>query len=415
MTSQQGPTTVQTVAIYLMENGVQTYAWGTTDQIARITGRPNPDGRPMAELWMGSHPRLPSTVVLRDDRRLSLESMIEAHSDYCLGPGVIKRFGSRLPFLFKVLSAAQGLSIQVHPNLAQAKEGFAGEEAAGVPLEAPHRNYKDQSHKPEVLLAITPFWALSGFRAVEDIAADLSLLSEPELRDLLCADGLEAFYRKTMSVDLRTVEALIEKAERIDAYRPSRFDWIVELARQFPQDRGVLAPLYLNCVELNPGEALFLESGLLHAYLRGTGIELMANSDNVLRGGCTVKHVDLPELLSIVRFETTRDPRFSGAVENLACGRCRAFCPPVEEFALREIEADGECMLPSFDGPAIVFCLGGSVECSVDGGLRAPREVPGFERLTLQHGQSVFVAGAVDSLRVEGAATLYLATVGNVA
>ncbi|MFW5843325.1 MAG: mannose-6-phosphate isomerase, class I [Spirochaetota bacterium] len=439
-----------------MRNGIQHYAWGSTTDIPRLTGIPNPDDEPMAELWMGDHPRLPSRLWSGPPgnggppsgiREQGLGAFLETYPRFALGETVRERFGTRLPFLFKLLSAAKGLSIQVHPSRSQAVEGYEREEAAGVPLDAPYRNYKDRNHKPEILLAVTPFWALSGFRKPEEIVEDFRGIEGPgDLVSRLENGDLESFYRTLMAPTADTAAAggesgssgilrrVLEYARtRVgDGGRVSspeapvpgpdcRFSWVLELNRQFPEDLGALAPLYLNCLYLVPGEALFLESGLLHAYLRGTGIELMANSDNVLRGGCTVKHVDLPELLRIVRFEATENPRFPGVRRELPGAVVTTFAPPVEEFALQKLEIAGGYTFEKGNTPAILFGLRGEIDCRGTAGDSAgnpaagrsvdpPRAFPGEESVTLAPGESVFVPAAVGGLTLSGSGEAYLAS-----
>ena len=430
------------VALYRMINGIQEYAWGSRQEIPRLTGIPNPEDKPMAELWMGDHPGRPSRVV-SEGKEIELGEFISRHPTNALGPQVQARFGIRLPFLFKLLSAEKGLSIQVHPSRSQAEEGYRRENDNGIPRDAPYRNYKDRNHKPEVLHAVTPFWALSGFREPERIAADFRRIDGGRaLAEHLDDRNLEGFYRALMSTqdprllssalavareEVRGAPAPLEETgpqaaahrlaapgdfgepktatgPELSAEAMNRFFWVLELNRQFPKDLGALAPLYLNCIHLAPGEALFLESGLLHAYLRGTGIELMANSDNVLRGGCTVKHVDVPELLRIVRFEPTEDPRFSGDVETFPGGRVTLFDPPVEEFRLIRLELSEEYTFEKGPGPAILFVLEGKVSCL--------EELSGDAGITVESapGESLFIPASVERLTIRGPGRAFIAT-----
>jgi mannose-6-phosphate isomerase len=420
------------MALYRMRNGVQHYAWGSPTEITRLTGIPNPDGEPMAELWMGDHPRLPSSIV-SGSRVVELGEFLEHYPSYALGETAAKRSGSRLPFLFKLLSAAEGLSIQVHPSRSQASEGYDREEAAGIPPDASNRNYKDRNHKPEILLAVTPFWALSGFRDPRAIAEDFRHVEGADSLVGRLEDGdLEGFYRKLISPGRgdtterkRIFEGALQYAGRnAESNAGSRFSWVVELNRQFPEDMGALAPLYLNCLHLDPGEALFLESGLLHAYLQGTGVELMANSDNVLRGGCTVKHVDITELLRVLRFESTDEPRFPGKRRLLPGAVATTFSPPVDEFVLEKIELSGEHSFEKGPGPAILFVLRGSLICRgatgdsagrENGGsdgepaVAPPADCPGEDTVALSSGESVFVPAATGGLTLSGSCEAYVA------
>ena len=305
-----------TLGVLPLIGGVQHYAWGDDTFIPRLLGSLNESGEPFAEYWMGAHPQLPSQVGQGDHQR-SLDRLIEAAPEALLGADVASRFSRRLPYLFKVLSAAQPLSIQAHPSLAQAEAGFERENAAGVPLDAPHRNYRDANHKPELIVAVTDFWGLCGFRPMEDLRAILA--ATPEFAPLAGDfDGtpasLQRLYAAFMEADQADVDAVLgplcERLEKENDERPLRKTdpayWILRAHRTFSReghhDRGILSVALLNLVHLRPGEALFLPAGLLHAYLEGTGIELMANSNNVLRGGLTPKHVDVPELLQTVTF-----------------------------------------------------------------------------------------------------------------
>ncbi len=410
-----------------MQSGIQHYAWGSRTEIPRLTGIPNPDGEPVAELWMGDHPRLPSSIRC-GGREIDLGDFLENHPSYALGETVAARSGSRLPFLFKLLSAAGGLSIQVHPSRSQAVDGYDREEAAGIPLDAPNRNYKDSNHKPEILLAVTPFWALSGFRDPQAIAEDFRHIEGADSLVARLEEGdLEAFYRELMapagegtSDGARILDGGLEYARRTPG---SRFSWVIELDRQFPEDMGVLAPLYLNCLHLDPGEAIFLESGLLHAYLQGTGVELMANSDNVLRGGCTVKHVDLPELLRVLRFEATDNPRFPGKREDFPGAAVTTFAPPVDEFVLEKLELSGEYSFDKGAVPAILFVLRGRVTCrdttgdstadhsgaAAEPAEERPANCSGEDTVALSSGESAFVPAATRRLTLSGACEAYVA------
>lgn len=319
---------------------VMHYPWGSIDGAAKLFGQKVEGAEPVAELWYGAHAKAPSEIPSRwtDGECRDLRCLLQAKATSVLGEELTAQFGSELPFLLKVLSAANGLSIQAHPSLEQAEEGYRRENLQGIAVDAANRNYRDPNHKPECMLAAERFWALSGFRPPDEIADDMAHLVErtelPLAKALLAALGtepnsrrLEDFYRLLLSADehrvLEFVNRVVELARARtatyvfqdsaaneglpDAEPPEdsrlwRWYWIAELARQFPGDSGVVAPLYLNVLRLEAGQALFMTSGILHAYLRGTGYEIMANSDNVLRAGCTGKHVDKRELLRVLRF-----------------------------------------------------------------------------------------------------------------
>ena len=299
--------------IYRLENVIQPYAWGSKTAIADLLGQPSPAEEPQAELWMGTHPKGPSMVVADNDR-IPLQHLIDQQPDDILGHDVASRFGNALPYLFKVLAAARPLSIQAHPSKCQAVDGFSKENREGKAVDAPDRNYRDDNHKPEIICALTPFWGLNGFRPTA-VAADLlspvcPQLLEGALQDLKNGqgEGLKGFFKAmmTLSVDKRLAAAqeVLDKANPWAETSPV-YRWMVDLAGAYPADMGILSPALLNLICLEPGQAMYLPAGQLHAYLDGLGIELMANSDNVLRGGLTQKHVDVPELLKVVRFVET--------------------------------------------------------------------------------------------------------------
>lgn len=301
----------------LMESAVQHYSWGDSEFIPKLIGCSNETRRPYAELWIGAHPELPS-VAWVDDVAVPLDRLIAAAPEVLLGARVVRAFGAQLPFLFKVLAARQPLSIQVHPNLEQARAGFQRENRAGIPIDDDKRNYSDENHKPELLLALTDFYALRGFRSPDEIATLLAAI--PELAWL--ADGLKdgteqraELYRRLMCMSQQAVNDLLDPLlVRLESENDRggfgqddpRF-WLLRADGFFSQpehrDRGLFSILLLNLVHLRPGQGLFLSAGELHSYLQGAGLELMANSNNVLRGGLTTKHIDVDELLDLVCFD----------------------------------------------------------------------------------------------------------------
>ncbi len=293
-----------------LTNAIQPYAWGSPTLMADFLGQPNRDGRPQAELWIGAHPVLPSQVVLADGPQ-PLDQWIRRSAEAVLGRAVAERFGPELPFLLKVLAVAAPLSIQCHPDREQAREGFAREERLGVPRDAPQRNYRDQNHKPELIVALSRYTALKGFRPVGQIVAHLRVLEWPILAPAIAAlaqqdeAGLKDFFSILMSLakaEQAQVAARAAQIARTHAASDLVWDWVLRLHGRYPDNIGVLSPLYLNLVVLEPGQALFLPAGELHAHLEGLGVEIMANSDNVLRGGLTSKHVDVPELMRLLTF-----------------------------------------------------------------------------------------------------------------
>jgi mannose-6-phosphate isomerase len=382
-----------------MDNPVRPYAWGSRTVIAGLLGRPTPSPHPEAEMWLGAHPGDPSHLVGADGGRVSLFDAVRTDPEALLGPDRAAKWSGSLPYLLKVLAADEPLSLQAHPSAAQAAEGFARENAAGIPVDAPTRNYRDGSHKPELICALTEFHALVGFRAVPQTLALLRALDVAELaphRALLeaqpDADGLRALFTTWItlpqSVLDRVLPALQEACVRLAQSgggfgREARM--ALELSERYPGDAGVLAALLLNLAVLQPGEALYLPAGNLHAYLSGAGIELMANSDNVLRGGLTSKHVDVAELLRVLDFSPVSPPVLRG-VE--ADGWIR-YDTDAAEFLLRRLDAEGGAaadVVPVPDaGPRILLCTGGSAE------VRGPGE----DRV-LERGQALWL-GASDT------------------
>ncbi|MGW7088878.1 mannose-6-phosphate isomerase, class I [Streptomyces sp. NPDC054871] len=379
-----------------LTNTIRPYAWGSTTAIAELIGV-EPTGEPQAEMWMGAHPGAPSRT-----ERGPLDEVIDEDPGHELGRAAVARFGPRLPFLLKILAAGAPLSLQVHPDLEQAREGYEDEESRGVPIDAPNRNYKDANHKPELICALTEFDGLCGFRdpvETADLLAGLGVDSLKPYVDLLHAKPEEGALREVLTAVLTadpeemaaTVTEVTEAAERLGgAYAP-----YAGIAHYYPGDPGVIAAMLLNHVRLQPGEALFLGAGVPHAYLDGLGVEIMANSDNVLRCGLTPKHVDVPELLRIVRFEAT-DP---GVLRPEASPDGEeVYDTPIDEFRLsRFVLADGAAPHDlTAATPQILLCTAGSVRVG-DAGQLTP-------------GQSVFVP-ADEKTEVSGVGTLFRATV----
>jgi mannose-6-phosphate isomerase len=294
--------------VALLENPVRDYAWGSRTAIARLLGEAVPAAAPQAELWMGAHPGAPSHVEL-DGRRVSLAELVAAAPEDVLGRAVAARFGPRLPFLAKLLAAAAPLSIQAHPDARRAREGFARENALGIPLDSEKRSYRDASHKPELLCALEPFEALRGFRPPAEIERLARRLGAPALCSFVEAAlagsaPLEELFAGLLRLEPARRRALVaEAAEAAAGADDPALAWIARLAALHPGDAGILAPLFLHHFRLAPGEAIFLAPGELHTYLGGFAVEVMASSDNVLRGGLTAKTVDVEELLRILRFE----------------------------------------------------------------------------------------------------------------
>lgn len=380
-----------------LQNPIRGYAWGSRSVIAELQGRAVPSPGPEAELWVGAHPVTPSTV---EETGKPLTDMIAAAPTEMLSAAVVDRFGPRLPYLLKLLAAAAPLSLQAHPDAAQASAGYAAEQAAGLPPDAPHRRYVDPYHKPELLVAVTEFRALCGFREPAVAAGTLAGLELPALAPVVArlrAGDLAGAVGWLLGGDRPAVD--LAEVVAVAAGRPD-CRLVGELATAYPGDAGVLVALLLHQVTLAPGEAIFMPPGHLHTYLSGTGVELMAASDNVLRGGLTGKYVDVPELLRVLRFTPLPDPVLRPVP--VADGVV-TWPVPVPDLALHRVRLDPavpqvELALP---GPRTVLCLAGQVR--VDDGAAPIRLAPG---------QAGFgPAGAVGRLRLSGAGEAYVATV----
>src|SRR5687767_1525317 len=345
--------------MWLLTNTVRHYPWGSRTVIPELLGEPTPADLPYAELWMGAHPGAPS--VLADGT--PLDKAIEQQPEAFLGDAVRERFGERLPFLMKVLAADTPLSLQAHPTMEQAQAGFAAEEAAGVPRDDSTRSFKDPFHKPELLLALTEFEALCGFRPVEESLHCLAKLQVPELKPTIAAlarGGLRAVIPQLLALSDKRVTTLVGAVaatasrfvaagdpEFINTYR-----WAAHLAGTHPGDPGVVISLMCNHLKLAPHEAIFLPAGNLHAYLSGAGVEVMASSDNVIRGGLTAKHVDLAALIEVLDFSDGKVPVLHPV---LGPGGLR-YPVPVEDFDLTRCQLGAEPGTLTTSGPQVVLC-----------------------------------------------------------
>jgi len=395
--------------VYPLKSAIKDYAWGSRTAIAELTGRPAPSPGPEAELWMGAHPSAPSSALLPTGPE-PLDQLIQRDPARALGDRVQGRFGTRLPFLLKVLAAARPLSLQAHPSAAQAAAGYARENAQGVPLDAPHRSYRDASHKPELLAALGRFRALCGFRRRDETASLLRELDVPELgavqRHLEAGPepaGLRAAFAALLALDAAeraaTVAATTAACTR-HAAGGGRFGaecaMALALASEYPGDVGVVCALLLNLVTLRPGEAVYLPAGNLHAYLEGVGVEIMASSDNVLRGGLTTKHVDRPELLRVLDFS----PIDAAPLLPARSGPESVYATPAAEFRLSRLDlTGGPCSLRA-TGPEILLVTAGA----------AVAQSP-LGRHSLRHGEAAFVPAASGEYSLEGTATVFRAAV----
>lgn len=395
---------------------VRHYDWGTRDFIARLRGR-EPGDVPEAELWFGAHPDAPAGVLLDSDPEgtrasrphrdpIPLNRLIADHRDDVLGPGST---GAELSFLTKILSAARPLSIQAHPSREQAIRGFAAETGTH-PASSGERNYRDPNHKPELLYALTPFSALSGFRPAGEAARLLSALGLERLRPnihRLESEGatayrplLEGLHRHTgTGFAAEAVEAARRAATRDNPNSRQAMRWVLRIAEHHPEDPLVVAPLFLRLIHLGPGQALFTGAGVPHSYLEGSAVEVMANSDNVLRLGLTSKRVDAAELLDILVYEAGDAPLIEPRVDEGPWGTQFRFQPPVDDFRLVVLHLvdEGEAPLGPDGRARIVLALEGNVDVrNAHGGI------------LLRSGDAALLCATADAVTATGSGTLAL-------
>ncbi|MCK8078702.1 mannose-6-phosphate isomerase, class I [Vibrio sp. 1CM2L] len=354
--------------IYPLQNPIKNFQWGSITAMSELFAIPNPKKEPQAELWMGAHTN-GSSLIEKDGEWLPLKDIIENSPIEWLGEHA-QQFLNQLPFLVKILAAEQPLSIQVHPSKQASEIGFSKENKANIPLDAPNRNYRDANHKPELVYAITPYLAMNGFRDVYEIAGFFSVINLPSIKHII-----DLFLHSPSTLSLKRVFTSIfqltgniknQTIEDLLSFQPNESDTdivavhqlITELAAIYSDDIGLFSPLFLNVIELQPGEAMFLYAETPHAYLRGVGVEIMANSDNVLRAGLTLKHIDVPELISNTKFnpickqDLLMRPVFQDG---------RDIYPiPVDDFKF-EIIKENIKQENKVSSPEILLCLDGQV------------------------------------------------------
>lgn len=383
--------------MHKMNNSLQNYAWGSQTALTRLYGIANPQGLPMAELWMGAHPKSPSTVSDRGRQR-SLREVIAADPVAMLGESVARRFGE-LPFLFKVLSADRPLSIQVHPSKPAAEAGFARENAAGIPPGAPERNYKDDNHKPELLYALTPFQAMNGFRTLTEMVSLLEpvagahpqiahFLQHPDLKTLaVLFPALLSLEGEAKSRALGVLK-LVLSVQQSEPWRTIR-----AIAADYPDDCGLFSPLLLNVRTLQPGEAMFLRAETPHAYLKGVALEVMANSDNVLRAGLTPKYIDVDELMANLTF--AEKPASELLIAPTQQSHALRYPVPVEDFAFAIHTLSAAPQSLAQQSAAVLFCIEGQAMI-----------IRGHEQLSLKPGESCFIPACESPVSVAGTGRL---------
>lgn len=381
--------------VELLRGVIRDYEWGSTSSIPDLLGVAA-DGRPWAELWFGAHPSGPALVGADQH---PLDELIAADPAAALGAAVTGRFGG-LPFLVKFLAAASPLSLQTHPSREQAEAGYAREDAAGIAIDAPERSFRDRNHKPELICALTPFEALCGFRdplQTLDLLATLDTVALDAVRERLeTGTDLVGVLEYLLTLPAEAAAVLVEQVVAA-CHRAGPGEWqherdmVAALGAAHPDDAGVVTALLLNRVELQPGEALFLGAGKLHMYLHGTGIEVMANSDNVLRGGLTSKHVDVATLLDIVDARPgAPEVQHPEAVDGVS-----TYHSPTPEFSVSRFDVTGRS--PAGSGPAILACTEGVVTA----GSRV-----------LDRGAVVFMSASEPPMLLEGRGTVFRVGVG---
>ncbi len=386
------------MSLFKLDNVIQNYAWGSKDSINQLFGIVNPNQEPQAEIWMGAHPNGCSKVGGTGE---ALSNLIDENKVDVLGGYTAARFGE-LPFLFKVLAAETPLSIQVHPNKRKSEMGYERENALGIPLNASNRNYKDPNHKPELVYALTFYKAMNGFRPIEDI---ISLFEEANIPSLAIelnvlkanadSDALKAFFTAIMSLEGEKKEAALNELEA--AHQRSAktvmgreaMQYSKDFKQHYPGDIGLFAPLMLNTVELAPGEAMFLFAETPHAYVQGTGLEIMANSDNVLRAGLTPKYIDVPELIDNTIFEPIK-PENIRLKPVLKEGKM-SYPIPVDDFGFDILSASDESKSQYLRSAEILFCVEGEATVTSEG-----------QSITLKPGESVFVSNNSSVYQYQG-------------
>jgi mannose-6-phosphate isomerase len=412
--------------MFLLDNPVRHYAWGSYDGLSIYAGMAQDKDRPSAECWMGAHPDDPSLLRLPDGGKLGLDKYIAEQPVRSLGDEVFSEFGG-LPFLFKVLSASMPLSIQVHPDKAEAEAGFAREEARGVGMSQPERDYRDRNHKPELALALSEFSALCGFRE----AGEIEELLGPELVAYFAfsagqgESSLRSLITKALSIREKERLALERLALARGRALQSSDDASVRLAGKtllscyahYPHDPGALSPLFLRVLNLHPGQAIYVPAGVMHAYLSGTILEIMASSDNVIRGGLTQKHIDVGELLNIMDFSAAPS-LIEAKPEPLAGSRSWVWESPAKEFELSRIDLSGGLPVAlSAAGPEILLCTEGEgmVACRdfkrVEAGSGQSHGFPSAE-CRLARGDSAFISAACGHYSLSGSGKVYRARSG---
>lgn len=381
--------------IYRLSNQIKNYVWGCKTSLNTHFGFDNEKQEHQAELWMGAHSNGCSTLKISNGIRL--DEFIDQNPSKILGSKISDSFGG-LPFLMKVLAVDTPLSIQVHPSKKQAEIGYKKENDLGIELTSPKRNYHDDNHKPEVVYALTDYDALNGFREFDEII-QLFLLIDNEVIRLALKNfqanknekGLENFFNAILRLngDVKNNALadliLLSKSYDLKDDKQNTFNLVSQLATHYPSDIGLFSPLFLNLVNLKPGESMFLYAETPHAYLRGLGIEVMASSDNVLRAGLTPKNVDVDELINNTSFYPTSKESIQLKPQRIDQ---RLIYPiPVNDFNFDVLEVE-HLLDIKVSSAEILFCIDGCVKIN--------------ECINLTKGQSVFISAEIKEYKLIG-------------
>lgn len=397
--------------ILMLENEILEYSWGSEKFIPELLGKNPPYNKPQAELWMGAHTKAPSKVIV-DNAIIPLNRLIEKYPEDILGNKTSKRYSGEMPFLFKVLSASKPLSIQAHPDKKQAEAGYIRENNMLIPVDSVNRSYRDNNHKPELICALTDMWALKGFREPGEILELFEPLEEISgktgidmLKKKPDEKGIESFFMHLMGMEKPMALALVNEAVEFICSKKTKnhaYEWMIRLSLEYPGDIGVFSPLYLNVIKLKPGDAIFLPARELHAYLSGSGLEIMANSDNVLRGGLTQKHIDKEELMNVLSFIPEKPQIITGKNED---GVETFFNTNSEEFILSMINLPEKKSTYKKEGERsieIMLCTEGNASIT---------DIFHGNSIEIKKGISLLIPAAVRGYNIEGKAVIYKASV----
>ncbi|CAK3298741.1 mannose-6-phosphate isomerase type 1 [Vibrio crassostreae] len=386
------------MSLFKLDNVIQHYPWGSKQSISELFDIQNPNAEPQAEIWMGAHPRGCSRVA---DTGQLLSEVLSQDCKGMFGEYTEARFGE-LPYLFKVLAAETPLSIQVHPSKKKAQLGFERENKLGISLDASNRNYKDPNHKPELVYALTFYKAMNGFRPIQQI---IELFKEAEISALDIeisalainpnSEGLKVFFTSVMTLEGERKKLALEQLYSAYERRPKTamgreaLQYSKGFEQHYVDDIGLFSPLMLNTIELAPGEAMFLHAETPHAYIEGTGLEIMANSDNVLRAGLTPKFIDVPELIDNTCFETTDIEGIK--LKPIEKEDKLSFPIPVDDFGFDILSVSKEISQQYLRSAEILFCIGGEVTISTK-----------EHKLMLSSGESAFISNDAGMYEYQG-------------